>query len=165
MFSGLPFYSCVEQLLAWKFSLDIKLLNYKSNCTFSVLNSLKADIFLIPYFFHVSLDPCFSGSRFFTVRIQVLEVALKVIVTLNFSLLCHDIYVYNFCSSLSKRICTANLIVMILVFRELFQMHNNMVIQEISYSKIIYESCKWCSFFYIWRRMCFNFLKYLINFF
>ena len=50
----------------------------------------------------------FSGSRFFKVHVQVLEVALKLIVALNFSLLHHDIYVYNF-SSLSinlKNICT-----------------------------------------------------------
>ena len=37
---------------------------------------------------------------FFWVRVQVLEVALKLIVALNFSILHHDIYVYNFsCSS------------------------------------------------------------------
>ena len=56
-------------------------------------NSLKSGIFLIPYLFHVFLDSCFSGSRFFRVqvfqgpgfswsrffrvRVQVLEVALK----------------------------------------------------------------------------------------
>ena len=34
-------------------------------------NSLKSDIFLIPYLFHVFQDPCFQGSRFF--RVQVFE--------------------------------------------------------------------------------------------
>ena len=54
-------------------------------------NSLKSDIFLIPYLFHVFQDSCFSGfrffrvqvfqspgfsgSRFFRVRVRVLEVA------------------------------------------------------------------------------------------
>ena len=32
-------------------------------------NSLKSDIFLIPYLFHVFQDSCFSGSRFFRVQI------------------------------------------------------------------------------------------------
>ena len=45
------------------------------------------------FIFHVSHDPCFSGSRFF--RVQVLKVALKLIVALNLTFLCH-IYVYNF---------------------------------------------------------------------
>ena len=34
-------------------------------------NSLKSDIFLIPYLFHVFQDSCFSGSRFF--RVQVFQ--------------------------------------------------------------------------------------------
>ena len=34
-------------------------------------NSLKSDIFLIPYLFHVFQNSCFSGSRFF--RVQVLQ--------------------------------------------------------------------------------------------
>ena len=33
-------------------------------------NSLKSDIFLIPYLFHVFQDSCFLGSRFFRVRVQ-----------------------------------------------------------------------------------------------
>ena len=49
---------------------------------------------------HVFQDPGFSEYRFFRVRFQVLEVALKLIVALNFSLLRHDIYVYNFSSFL-----------------------------------------------------------------
>ena len=34
-------------------------------------NSLKSDIFLIPYLFHVFQDSCFSGFRFF--RVQVFQ--------------------------------------------------------------------------------------------
>ena len=35
-------------------------------------NSLKSDIFLIPYLFHVFQDSYFSGSRFF--RVQVFQI-------------------------------------------------------------------------------------------
>ena len=53
-------------------------------------------------------NPIFiSGSRFFwaqvvSVYVQLLEVALKLIVALNFLLL-HHIYVYNFSSSINVR--------------------------------------------------------------
>ena len=50
---------------------------------------------------HVFQGPGFSGSMFFSVRVEVLEVALKLIVALNFSLLRHNIYDYNFSFSLS----------------------------------------------------------------
>ena len=32
-------------------------------------NSLKSDIFLIPYLFHIFQDSCFSGSMFSTVQV------------------------------------------------------------------------------------------------
>ena len=126
-----------------------KLLNNKSHCTFALLNSRKADIFFNPIFI-----PCFSGSMFFWVRVQVLEVAIKLIVALNFSILCHDIYVYNFyfSSNISIRKCTHQtyfllkvfIYVMILVFREVFLRHNNFLFetQKISYCKTIYQSRK-----------------------
>ena len=126
-----------------------KLLNNKSHCTFALLNSRKADIFFNPIFI-----PCFSGSMFFWVRVQVLEVAITLIVALNFSILCHDIYVYNFSfsSNISIRKCTHQtyfllkvfIYVMILVFREVFLRHNNFLFetQKISYCKTIYQSRK-----------------------
>ena len=40
-----------------------------------------------------------------------------------------------------------------------------MVTQKISYFEIIYHSLKRCAFFYMWRRMCVNFLKFSIDFF
>ena len=45
-------------------------------------NSLKSDIFFNPIFI-----PGFSGSRFFRVRVQVLEVALKIMST---KIACYD---------------------------------------------------------------------------
>ena len=95
-----------------------------------------------------------------------------MIVALNLSLLRHDIYVYNFSLSVSmyENICTkldrplkGFIYVMIFILREVFLIHNNLVTQ-ISYFKIIDQSRKWRSVFYIWRRMCGNFIKYLINF-
>ena len=125
----------------------------KSHCTFALLNTRKADIFFNPIFI-----PCFSGSTFFWVRVQVLEVAIKLIVALNFSILRH-IYVYNFSSSsnISIRKCTHQtyfhlkvfIYVMIFVFREVFLRHNNFLFetQKISYWKITYQSRKQHSFF------------------
>ena len=40
-------------------------------------NSVKSDIFVIPYLLHVFQGPGFSGSKFFRVRVQVLEEAFE----------------------------------------------------------------------------------------
>ena len=47
--------------------------------------------------------------------------------------------------------------------KKIIVIHNNLVAQKISYFKIVYQPHK--TFLYIWRRMCVNFLRYLINFF
>ena len=116
-----------------------------------------------------------QGPVFWGVQVQVLEVVLKLIIALNFSLLRHDIYVYNF-FSLSINVkkymhqikldCHPKVFILIMIFfffffRKVFQF----VTQKISYCKIIYQSRKQCSFFYIRRKMCVNFLKYWIDIF
>ena len=62
---------------------------------------------------YVFQGPGFLGSRFFWFQLQVLEVALNLIVNLNFSLLCHDICLqfFFFFKYQRKKIYTTNLIV------------------------------------------------------
>ena len=107
--------------------------------------------------------PDFLDFKFF--RVQVLEVALKLLMALNFLLLRHHIcFQFFFFKCHRKKIYAPTLTValvfiyvMIFVFREVFLIHNYLVTQKISYYEIIYQSSK--------RRMCVNFLKYSINFF
>ena len=107
--------------------------------------------------------PDFLDFKFF--RVQVLEVALKLLMALNFLLLRHHIcFQFFFFKYHRKKIYAPTLTValvfiyvMIFVFREVFLIHNYLVTQKISYCEIIYQSSK--------RRMCVNFLKYSINFF
>ena len=93
-----------------------------------------------------------------------------MVVASYFSLLRHDIYIYNFSSSLSINVRkythqtrsspTVLIYIMIFVFRELFLTHNNLVTQKISYFEIFISLAN-DAHFYIRRRMCVNFLKYL----
>ena len=107
--------------------------------------------------------PDFLDFKFF--RVQVLEVALKLLMALNFLLLRHHIcFQFFFFKYHRKKIYAPTLTValvfiyvMIFVFREVSLIHNYLVTQKISYYEIIYQSSK--------RRMCVNFLKYSINFF
>ena len=141
-----------------------KLLNNKSHCTFSLLNYRKAETIFIP---------CISGTMFFWVRVQVLEVALKLIVALNFSILRHDIYVYNFSSSSISSI--RNYTHQTYFHLKVFTYVMIFVVKEVFLKTIIHtkdfilqnnlQSRKQCSFFYIQQRMCVNFLKYSIDFF
>ena len=107
--------------------------------------------------------PDFLDFKFF--RVQVLEVALKLLMALNFLLLRHHIYFQFFFFKYHRKkiyaptltVALVFIYVMIFVFREVFLIHNYLVTQKISYYEIIYQSSK--------RRMCVNFLKYSINFF
>ena len=53
---------------------------------------------------------------------------------------------------------------LIFVFKDVFLIYN-LVTQKICYCEIICQSHVGCSFFYLQRRMCVNFLEYLIKFF
>ena len=107
--------------------------------------------------------PDFLDFRFF--RVQFLEVALKLLMALNFLLLRHHICFQFFFFKYHRKktyaptltVALVFIYVMIFVFREVFLIHNYLVTQKISYYEIIYQSSK--------RRMCVNFLKYSINFF
>ena len=74
MFSGLPCYSCVEQFLARKFSLDIDI----SIQTFKLQITLR--IFFIKLskgrhlFVKLMFMTCFSGSMFFRIHIFQIQV-------------------------------------------------------------------------------------------
>ena len=87
MFSGLPFYCCVEQFLALKNLVEVsklvqhELLNYKSHCIFFTKpykgrHNFWSHIYLFLRI-QVFQDPTFSESRFFRVRVQVFEADLK----------------------------------------------------------------------------------------
>ena len=98
--------------------------------------------------------------------------SLKLIVALNFSLLC-DVYFQSFFSSFKyqgKKIYTPNLIIPLkflftswFLFSKKLLMHSNLVTQKISYFEIMYQSHKRYSFVYLRSRMCVNILKYLMD--
>ena len=78
MFSGLPFYCCVEQFLALKNLVEVsklvqhELLNYKSHCIFFTKPYKGRHNFSHIYLFlriHGFQDPGFLGSNFFWVQI------------------------------------------------------------------------------------------------
>ena len=127
------------------------MLNYKSHCAFSLLNSLKADIFL-----NTAFMPCFSGGIFFKVQVfqgpgpgfkssPKVDHRFKLFTFTSWYLWLQFFFFFKYQ-------------VKIFGFREVFLKHK-LVTQKISYDEIIYHSRKRCSFFYIRRRMRVNFLN------
>ena len=79
----LSYYKNNFQFEKCRYLLVNKLIQIKLHIVFIKCSSLKLDIFLIPYLFHVFEGLCFTRSRFFMAQFYVLEVAILIKISLT----------------------------------------------------------------------------------
>ena len=74
----LSYYKNNFQSEKCRYLLVNELIQIKLHIVFIKCNSLKLDIFLIPYLFHLFEGLCFTQSRFFMAQFYVLEVTILI---------------------------------------------------------------------------------------
>ena len=79
----LSYYKNNFQSEKCRYLLVNELIQIKLHTVFIKCNSLKLDIFLIPYLFHLFEGLCFTRSRFFMVQFYVLEVTILIKISLT----------------------------------------------------------------------------------
>ena len=79
----LSYYKNNFQSEKCRYLLVNELIQIKLHTVFIKCNSLKLDIFLIPYLFHLFEGLCFTRSRFFMAQFYVLEVTILIKISLT----------------------------------------------------------------------------------